>query len=57
MLHRSPFYAESGGQIADTGDRNKGMKTIRVTDVQKTDEGNVHIVDKLPQDACRGVAG
>jgi alanyl-tRNA synthetase len=50
LLDRSPFYAEAGGQIADTGVLTRNGETIRVTDVQKTADGHVHFVDKLPSD-------
>ena len=50
LLDRSPFYAEAGGQIADTGVLTKNGETIRVADVQKTTDGHVHFVDKLPSE-------
>lgn len=49
-LNESPFYAESGGQVADTGTLTKNGETIRVTDVQKSSRGFEHFVDKLPKD-------
>jgi len=50
-LTKTPFYAESGGQIADTGILEKDGTIIRVVDVQKgTDGFHVHYVDKLPED-------
>jgi alanyl-tRNA synthetase len=48
VLNRTPFYAESGGQVADTGTLTQDGKTINVIDVQKSPEGNVHEVDELP---------
>ncbi|WP_234572053.1 alanine--tRNA ligase [Rhodohalobacter sp. 614A] len=50
LLNRSPFYAESGGQIADTGLLEKNGSVIKVLDVQKTLDGHVHYVDQLPED-------
>lgn len=48
LLDRSPFYAESGGQVADTGLLKSNGDEIRVLDVQKTNEGHLHFVDRLP---------
>ncbi len=50
LLDKSPFYAEAGGQIADTGVLEKNGESIRVTDVQHTPDGHIHYVDKLPAD-------
>jgi alanyl-tRNA synthetase len=49
-LDRSPFYAESGGQVADTGTLTRDGDVIKVKDVQKTSRGFEHFVDKLPED-------
>jgi alanyl-tRNA synthetase len=49
-LTKTPFYAESGGQIADTGILQKGANIIRVTDVQKVNGQFIHYIDKLPED-------
>lgn len=48
LLTKTPFYAESGGQVADTGVLSQGEEIIRVLDVQKGAEGFVHVVDRLP---------
>ncbi len=50
LLNKTPFYAESGGQVADTGVLEKNGSTIKVLDVQKTLDGHVHYVDQLPED-------
>jgi len=48
LLNRSPFYAESGGQISDTGILEINGETVDVLDVQKGSDGFIHYVDRLP---------
>jgi alanyl-tRNA synthetase len=50
LLEKTPFYAESGGQVADTGYISNGEISMKVVDVQKSDKGFVHYVDELPED-------
>lgn len=50
ILDRTPFYAESGGQVADTGMIIKGGDIYRVLDVRKTGGVHIHILDRLPED-------
>ncbi len=43
ILRKTPFYAESGGQIGDTGIiEGEGFKII-IEDTQKDEKGNIHI--------------
>ncbi|HIQ39987.1 MAG TPA: alanine--tRNA ligase, partial [Sulfurivirga caldicuralii] len=35
ILDRTPFYAESGGQVGDTGSLTEGMNSFHVSDTQK----------------------
>jgi alanyl-tRNA synthetase len=49
-LSRTPFYAESGGQVGDTGTLTAGDVTIQVLDTQKEDGRIIHVVDRLPED-------
>ena len=48
LLNRTPFYAESGGQVADTGILELNGEEIKVLDVQKGTDGFIHYVDRLP---------
>ncbi len=49
-LNRTPFYAESGGQVGDTGILTNGKEVIRVTDVKKSQGRFYHVTDRLPED-------
>ncbi|MEX2403498.1 MAG: alanine--tRNA ligase [Balneolales bacterium] len=49
ILDRTPFYAESGGQVGDTGIITSGGEHIRVLDVKKTNGRFIHYVDHLPE--------
>jgi len=50
VLDKTPFYAESGGQIGDTGILTVGDEEIRVLDTRKRAGKIVHMVEKLPAD-------
>ena len=49
VLDRTPFYAESGGQVGDTGELVIGGETIRVLDTQHSGPRILHIVDRMPE--------
>ena len=48
VLDKTPFYAESGGQVGDTGTLEIGAEKIFVVDTKKENELIVHWVEKLP---------
>ena len=50
VLDKTPFYAESGGQVGDRGYLQNGDTKIEVIDTKKENDLTVHIVKKLPTD-------
>jgi len=45
ILDSSPFYAEMGGQVGDTGELEHGSELWRVTNTQKAGDAWLHFLD------------
>lgn len=50
ILDKTPFYAESGGQVGDSGKLKSSKESIDIIDTKKENNLWVHIADKLPED-------
>ncbi|MFN8145626.1 MAG: alanine--tRNA ligase [Bacteroidia bacterium] len=50
VLNKTPFYAESGGQVGDTGTLTSANEKVTITDTQKENNLIIHFCDRLPED-------
>ena len=48
VLDKTPFYAESGGQVGDRGTLKAGDTILHILDTQKENNLSIHILDKVP---------
>ena len=49
VFDHTPFYAESGGQVGDTGVIESGNEIINIVDTKKENGIIVHFTEELPQ--------
>ncbi|MBS5979902.1 MAG: alanine--tRNA ligase [Dysgonomonas mossii] len=50
VLSRTPFYAEMGGQVGDSGWLATDDETMEISDTKRENNLAVHLSNKLPQD-------
>jgi alanyl-tRNA synthetase len=49
VLNQTPFYAESGGQVGDTGVLESINEKVEIVDTQKENNLFIHIASRLPE--------
>jgi alanyl-tRNA synthetase len=48
ILDKTPFYAESGGQVGDTGELIIQNEKVKIVDTKKENDVIIHFAEKLP---------
>ena len=49
VFDQTPFYAEMGGQVGDSGYITNGAEKVEIIDTQKENKLTLHIAKKLPE--------
>ena len=55
ILDQTPFYAESGGQVGDSGTLEIHGTTLTITDTKKENDLIIHFAESVPEDLSGGV--
>jgi len=50
VLDETPFYAESGGQVGDTGNLELANGSIKIIDTKKENDLIIHFAESIPHD-------
>ena len=53
VLDKTPFYAESGGQVGDSGSLHGGDDKIKIIDTKRENNLIIHITSQLPKNVTQ----